>query len=220
MDAYIDVLCKLTTCNNKAKHTCRGCRKARYCSKDCQIKHWNHHKSYCIMDAKDANKTPNKKQTRLILLTDENYRHTYMQLQTNEPQYIGDRKNERTEIIMRIDGNMYEKESGIRIVSQSMVSKNAKDNGIHVTTNWGKLLLTYGDPIYLDETYSVFLSKPKRIIYILDRINDTTLGEIPFTIDTDNFDIKVGFDKSTGFYMHIIKHPTYTIGKKGKERRK
>ena len=34
-------------CENKSKFTCSKCMKVSYCSKDCSIQYWRHHKAIC-----------------------------------------------------------------------------------------------------------------------------------------------------------------------------
>merc|ERR1719430_210584 len=35
-------------CLNYGKYKCVGCRKARYCSEECQLENWAGHKEYCL----------------------------------------------------------------------------------------------------------------------------------------------------------------------------
>jgi len=35
-------------CLNYGKYKCVGCRKARYCSEECQLENWDGHKEYCL----------------------------------------------------------------------------------------------------------------------------------------------------------------------------
>ena len=35
-------------CKARAKFICDGCKLIRYCSRDCQIENWEHHRNICF----------------------------------------------------------------------------------------------------------------------------------------------------------------------------
>lgn len=40
-------ICNNTDCYNDATNGCSKCKNAQYCSKECQLKHWSHHRTDC-----------------------------------------------------------------------------------------------------------------------------------------------------------------------------
>jgi hypothetical protein len=49
-DEYRDCFaCRVSFTKGEVKSTCSGCKKVRYCSKECQKKAWSDHKPFCRM---------------------------------------------------------------------------------------------------------------------------------------------------------------------------
>jgi len=51
-----DVPCSEDDCFNQALYVCQTCQKAFYCSRECQIKHWEEHKECCMRVAAEVGK--------------------------------------------------------------------------------------------------------------------------------------------------------------------
>lgn len=45
--------CSAPECAKQSSKTCSRCLQARYCSKECQLKHWRVHKEHCSSPAED-----------------------------------------------------------------------------------------------------------------------------------------------------------------------
>ena len=162
--SFVQTLCKLTTCNKTPKNTCSRCKVARYCSKECQTEHWIHHKTHCSAI-----------ESKMFIHVPENILTGIMN-GNKLVSFTCSSGEVKEEVILRLDGYLYTKNSGIRVLT---IDKEMRDvvhkmyTSRSKTHNWDKYTKLYGQPTKLNEELYAFISKEEKKLIVLVKQQDT-----------------------------------------------
>jgi len=164
----MSVLCTYAYCENTSSKTCSRCKIARYCSIECQKKHYPDHKEQCIRHSET------NAYASTTVLPDEDYNEQIKIIEKNGHSFIFDNFGIKIKVIRRIDGNIYEEKTGdiIRnrywLENQRKVEPHFKEN-----SNWDVLMRKYIKPIHIDDGIAIFLDKEQGRLIRLDIKTDT-----------------------------------------------
>jgi hypothetical protein len=122
----------------------------------------------------DANNP--KQVNRGVMLPDKTYEEAMKTTGSGKPFIIVGRDDEKTEVIRRRDGKLYEIPSGLPIVSMSVIKQHESVKTDYMT-NWGKMMHHCGGAIMDKHGFAVFHLKEKQCVYILDKKKDVIIGK-------------------------------------------
>lgn len=177
---------------------------AKYCSVECQTKHYADHKESCLASVPyltqldiSENSQKEKSIERRIMIPDNEYLNMISELSKGNKFYLVDKRNSKTEVIKRIDEKYYEKESGNVIISMKEFDKTLKENGkedkdIVYLTNWGKLSIEYIKPETTNGVHCVFVDRKNKKFILFNKSTDTIISEksVPNLTNTVKFRIE------------------------------
>lgn len=192
-------LCTYTSCNKFPRFTCTRCRCAKYCSVECQTAHYKFHREGCFATEKYIKE--GKKISRLVLVTEDTFEQMKKEIEKGNIFKIESKKGEAEEIIKRVDNKYYEKNSGNRIVSMEEYN-NQKGVEVKMLTNWGNLMIKYGDAEVKDDEYYLFVDRKNKKAILLNKNTDKIVAEQDLPQLGD--DIKLNIIKGSDGKVYIM----------------
>lgn len=156
-------LCYYTACNKKGTKLCSRCKIARYCSIECQTKHYPDHRDDCLY----CFSTGAHDYTTII--PDDDYEDQMRQIDENGYSFIFNTDDKQTKVIRRSDSNLYQEKTGNIIRPRKWLEQQKELHKQRFTqdTNWSKLMHKYVKPNLVQNDIAIFVDiQEKKMIYL------------------------------------------------------
>lgn len=179
-------LCSHPICNRNATFWCRICKSAKYCSKECLQSHRSLHHRAC---------RPQRKVGVVVRVDKKCYEALVRAIKRGETAELeGSRPEDDDEVIMKVDGHLYERKSG-NLVLQA-------PEHTHRTPNWNKLYEKFGAPHEVMPNVVLFLNNEKGGGVLLNVQNDRML-ELPGVTEERIRDARNSGPTINLVYVHV-----------------